>query len=189
MPLLLLNFLFAGILWQSHAALPIDMRRNGLSAASYGALLSMNGLAVVILQPLSIRFLAGRDPGRILALGALLVGLGWGCNAVNASAAAYAAAILVWTLGEVLVTPVASAVVANIAPDHLRGRYQGAWSMSWAFAACAGPGTGAWVLGRFGPVALWFGCGAVGLVMAAGHLAAGRARRTARAVTWSAQDP
>ena len=175
-PLLVLNVLFASILWQSHAALPVDMRRNGLSAAGYGALLSMNGMAVVVLQPLSTRFIAGRDPARILALGALLVGLGWGCNAVAASAAAYAAAILVWTLGEVLVTPVASAVVSNLAPEHLRGRYQGAWSMSWAFAACAGPGTGAWVLGRFGPVALWLGCGTMGLVMAAGHLAAGRAR-------------
>jgi len=175
-PLLVLNVLFAGILWQSHAALPVDMRRNGLSAAGYGALLSMNGLAVVVLQPLSTRFIAGRDPARVIALGALLVGLGWGCNAVAASAAAYAAAILVWTLGEVLVTPVAAAVVSNLAPEHLRGRYQGAWSMSWAFAACAGPGTGAWVLGRFGAVALWLGCGAVGLVMAAGHLAAGRAR-------------
>ena len=73
LPLLALNFLFRH-LWQSHAALPVDMRRNGLSAATYGALLSMNGLAVVVLQPLSIRFLAGRDSGRILALG----GAPWG---------------------------------------------------------------------------------------------------------------
>ncbi|GEJ59089.1 MDR family MFS transporter [Anaeromyxobacter diazotrophicus] len=175
-PLLALNVLFASLLWQSHAALPVDMRRHGLSAATYGALAAMNGLAIVLLQPVTTRLVAGRDEGRVLALGALLVGAGWGLNAFAGGTAVYAFAILVWTVGEVLTTPVASAVVANLAPAHLRGRYQGAWSMSWAVAAAAGPGAGAFVLGRFGRSALWLGCAGVGVAMAVGHLLAGRSR-------------
>ena len=178
LPLLALNVLFASLLWQTHAALPVDMRRHGLSAATYGVLAAMNGLLIVFLQPVTSRLVAGRDEGRVLALGALLVGAGWGLNALAGGAAAYALAIVVWTVGEVLTTPVASAVVANLSPAHLRGRYQGAWSMSWALAAAAGPGAGAFVLGRFGPIALWLGCAGVGAAMAAGHLAAGRARKT-----------
>jgi MFS family permease len=177
LPLLVLNVLFAALLWQTHAALPVDMRRHGLSAATYGALASMNGLLIVFLQPVTSRLVQGRDEGRVLALGALLVGVGWGVNALAGGVAVYALAILVWTVGEVLTTPVASAVVANLAPPHLRGRYQGAWSMSWALAAATGPGAGAFVLGHLGAVALWLGCAGVGVAMAAGHLAAGRARR------------
>lgn len=177
LPLLALNVLFASILWQSHAALPVDMRRHGLSAATYGALASLNGIAIVFLQPATARMVARCDAGRVLALGALLVGAGWGVNALAGGVAVYALAILIWTVGEVLTTPVASAVVANLAPAHLRGRYQGAWSMSWALAAAAGPGAGALVLGRLGPAALWLGCAGVGLVMATGHLLAGRSRR------------
>jgi MFS family permease len=39
--------------------------------------------------------------------------------------------VLIWTLGEIIYAPVASAYVADIAPEHLRGRYQGAWGLTW----------------------------------------------------------
>jgi dipeptide/tripeptide permease len=39
--------------------------------------------------------------------------------------------VLIWTLGEIIYAPVASACVADIAPKHLRGRYQGAWVLTW----------------------------------------------------------
>ena len=63
------------------------------------------------------------------------------------------------------------------APAALRGRYQGAYSLSWAVAAFAAPALGAWGLGRFGADGVWGACLVAGLAVAAGQLAAGPARR------------
>ncbi len=43
--------------------------------------------------------------------------------------------MLIWTLGEIIYAPVASAYVADIAPEHLRGRYQGVRGALTRFAA------------------------------------------------------
>ena len=86
-------------------------------------------------------------------------------------------AVGVWTLGEIVQAPVAPAVVADLAPPHLRGSYQGAYHMLWGLAACAAPAAGGWALGHWGPGPLWASCLALGLACALMHLAIGPARR------------
>jgi MFS family permease len=85
--------------------------------------------------------------------------------------------VALWTVGEVLAFPVANAIVADLAPVHLRGRYQGAFTMSWGVAFTVSPLVAGEVLSRLGAPALWAGCLAVGLAVAAGHLAIAPARR------------
>ena len=68
-------------------------------------------------------------------------------------------------------------LVADLAPPDLRGRYQGAFYMSWGMAFTLSPLVGGEVLQRFGGTVLWLGCLATGAVAAALHLAAGPARR------------
>ena len=87
------------------------------------------------------------------------------------------AAAALYTVGEVLGFPVASAIVADLAPPDLRGRYQGAFHMAWGLAFTLSPLLGGEVLHRFGGQVLWLGCLATGAVAAALHLAAGPARR------------
>jgi MFS family permease len=77
----------------------------------------------------------------------------------------------------VLGFPVASAIVADLAPVELRGRYQGAFSMTWGLAFTLSPLLGGAVLHRFGGSVLWLCCLATGAVTAALHLAAGPSRR------------
>src|SRR5262249_46184842 len=124
---------------------------------------------------------------RVLAAGALLTGVGFGLTAWAASAPAYLASIAVWTLGEILLTPVASTVVADLSPRALRGTYQGAFHMVWAASGSLGPLGGAWVLGRFGARALWWGCLALGVVSAALHLAVAPARQRRLAALHAAE--
>ncbi len=172
-----LNFLFALLLWQGHMAFPIDLRAKGFSPAVYGALMALNGVVIVLVQPFVTRALGRRDVSRVLAAAGLLAGAGWGANAFARSVPLVAAGILVWTLGEIANNPTGAALVAELAPAHLRGRYGGAYSLSWASASAVGPFAGAWVLGRFGREALWGGCFALGLAVALGHLAAAPDRR------------
>jgi MFS family permease len=87
-------------------------------------------------------------------------------------------ATLVWTLGEILVLPTGNALVADIARPTMRGRYQGAYGLSFGLAAFGAPLIGTAVLQRWGSAALWTGCLLAGLVVAAGQLAlAPRLRR------------
>ena len=172
-----LNLVFGAILWQAHTSLPLDMIAKGLGPASYGALMAMNGVVVVLAQPFLMRVFSRRDTAHVLAGAAILSGLGWGMNALARSTAGFAAAIVVWTLGEIANNPTGATLVAELAPAHLRGRYQGAYGMSWALASAIGPAAGAWVLGAWGSSALWGGCLAVNLLLAAAHLAAAGPRR------------
>ena len=74
-------------------------------------------------------------------------------------------------------SPVTPTVLADLAPVHLRGSYQGAYQMVWGASAFVAPALGALVLGKLGGSALWSGCFVLGCVAGALHLAIGPARR------------
>jgi MFS family permease len=53
----------------------------------------------------------------------------------------------------------------------MRGRYQGAYGLSFGIAASVAPLLGTFVLERLGTAWLWGGCLAIGLAVAIGQLA------------------
>lgn len=176
-PFLLLHFAFAVIFFQFQLGLPVDMASHGVSPAGFGSLMALNGVVIVVLQPLVAGRIGRVDGARAMAVGTALIGIGFGMNALHHSMAWYALAIVVWTLGEIGYLPVASTLPADLAPPALRGRYQGAYSLSWALAFTVAPALGAVVLDRLGAGALWGGSLALGLAVSAGLLATGPARR------------
>lgn len=100
-------------------------------------------------------------------------GAGFGSLFVARSVPALVAMVFVWTLGEIVSSPVISAFVADRSPDHTRGRFQAALGMVFAFGSILGPGLGTAVF-EANADALWIGCGAAGLLSAALALRAGR---------------
>src|SRR4030095_12571183 len=101
-------------------------------------------------------------------------------NAVANELPELALTVLIWTLGEIIYAPVASAYVADIAPEHLRGRYHGAWGLTWGAAFVLAPVVGAAIFAWNGD-ALWLLCGLLGLAAALLQLAARPADRPASA--------
>jgi MFS family permease len=179
---LALSFLFALVFMQGAAAFALDLTAHGMSKAVFGRVLALNGVLIVIVQPFLGPVLARRNRSHTLATGAVLVGLGFGMNALAHTVPGYVAGVVVWTIGEMMVLPVANALVADLAPAEIRGRYQGAYGLSFGLAVCAAPALGMFVLERFGSVVLWSGCLAIGLAVAAGHMAlAGALAATRRA--------
>lgn len=162
---------------QFQLAAPIDLAAHGVGPSTFAYLLAMNGVGVVVLQPLLGVSLRDREAGHVLAASSLLFGLGFGLNAFAGSVPVYAAGVLLWTVGEVIGFPVASTLVANLSPTALRGRYQGAFSMTWGLAFTVSPLFGGELLARLGSRALWLACLALGLAVALGHLAAAGPRR------------
>lgn len=158
------GLLTAAMYNQANVALAAEMTADGL-AVSYGPLIAINGILIGLLQPFSTRTTASIAPVPLLAIGSLLIGLGFGLTAFADTAYAHGACIVVWTLGEILLSSTASAAVAGLAPADQRARYQGAWQASWSAAALA-PAAGAFVLARAGSPALWGGCAAIGVLSA-----------------------
>ena len=80
----------------------------------------------------------------------------------------------VWTIGEIIGSAVAPALVADLSPVDLRGLFQGVFGAAWGLAAFLGPLIGGFVFERFGSSALWGGCFALGCLIAIGYLLMGR---------------
>ncbi|HEY8924048.1 MAG TPA: MFS transporter [Polyangia bacterium] len=150
--------------------LPLDMGAHGLDLKQIGLLLGLNGVYIVGLQPLALRY--GRRLGHLrwLVSGALLTGLGLGATALARGPLGYALTAVLWTLGEVGFSTASPAIVAAFSPVAQRGAYQGVYQLSWGTAIMAAPVLGSLVLARAGSTALWGGCLVACFTAAALHL-------------------
>ncbi|MGI5253226.1 MDR family MFS transporter [Actinacidiphila glaucinigra] len=150
---------------QGMTTLPVAMEAQGLSTRTYGLVISLNGLVVVLLQIPLTRWLRGRRHGQLLAGASLLFAAGFGVTAFAGSAAlVYGLGVVIWTVGEMVFAPTSAAAVADLSPSHLRGRYQGVFGFGTAAASFAAPIAGGIVLDRAGGTVLWAACAAVGLL-------------------------
>ncbi|MEU5052083.1 MFS transporter [Streptomyces sp. NPDC021096] len=176
------------IYMQAFSTLPLTVRDQNLPQSAYGLLLTVNGLVIVLVQPLLFRRLkAVGGPGRyrLLALSQLLLGLGFGATALCRSTTELALSVTLWTLGEILCASYLLATVADLAPAHLRGRYAGFYGFATALGTAAGPPAGTALYLRAGPAALWGTCLFLATAAALGHLAIGP-RCTTRTTTAAA---
>ncbi|MGW3066359.1 MFS transporter [Streptomyces sp. NPDC001130] len=182
---LCLSFCLALIYLQKQSTLPLDMAAHGLSPHAYGLVVSLNGLLIIVLQPVVSRLAErlGMDVQFVLA--GLLVALGFGANAVAGSAGSYAAALTVWTLGEILLVPQASAFLVRHAPEGRAGTYQGAYQFVWNLGLVLGAPLGMTVRQACGGDILWMACLALGTGVVAVYAVYAMRARAGRAVTES----
>ncbi|MFE3177797.1 MFS transporter [Amycolatopsis sp. NPDC059090] len=165
------------LLMQAFATLPLLMTARQFGSATYGFVLALNGLAIVVLQPLAVAVLANRDRGTVLATAMLLVGLGGGLTAMAQSISGYAIAVLLLSLGQIGLAVQFGATFAALAPPDLRSGYLGVASSAWSLGAVLGPMIGTALLeesGRMGLGAVAFAAGV--LLFVAQQAVAGRLR-------------
>ena len=172
-----LSLLGSIVLMQEGATLSAHMMWQGFSASTYGFVLAVNGILIVVLQPLLTRWSGTRDPSRLLALSVLLYGIAMFAHGIAPIALAHAGAVAIWTLGEVLESPVKASIVADMAPPSARGRYQGTLVMTWGLAQMIGPRLGTWLWVHEGPAVVWNGSLGVAIVVALLYLMTGPALR------------
>lgn len=168
---------FGVVFWQFMFAVPLAMKRQGLGAERFGQVVAVNCLLCVLVQPLAARQLSRHSPTRVLALASLLMGAGYGAYALCTTTLQYLWATGLWSLGEVLGLPAASALVARLAPPDLRGRYQGSFTLTYALSMTLAPIAGGAIIARAGTGPLWLSCAAVGLCVASAQLSLDPAQR------------
>jgi len=153
------------VFMQTASTFGIFITQLGYSPAIYGAVISLNG-ALIVFCELPLTSITRRFPARrVMAVGYALIGVGYGLNYFAHSVPMLVACMVVFTFGEMLSLPMASAYVADLAPPQMRGRYMGVNGMTWALSLICGP-----VLGMklfvANAAAYWLVCGALGFLAA-----------------------
>jgi len=169
---------------QDIAALPLEVEARGLPAQAYGLMMSMNGL-ICLLVELPVASVTSRLPAWIpMSVGVALMGVGLALTGVAPGVAGLMVTVVVWTLGEIVWSPVASAYVADLAPPEVQGRYQAAYGLTSAAGLAIAPAFGP-ALYAWSPGALWASCAVLGLSAAALCSTLRRPRRYAEIVAVS----
>ncbi|MEZ4403333.1 MAG: MFS transporter [Kofleriaceae bacterium] len=163
--------------FQTTMTLSLHLEHLGLSASTYGLVIGVNGGLIVLAQPWLAARVTSLDGTRVLAVSAVLAGLGLALHGLPGGVAIHVGAVAVWTVGEIIQSPFFSSTVAALAPADARGRYQGVFGMSFGAAAMLAPLAGQALVAAFGPRGPWLVCGGLGLVVAAGFIVTGPARR------------
>ncbi len=169
--MLVMTFLLGMVFLQLFTTLPVYLKQvYGFNEATIGLLFAINPVLIVIFEMLLIERLQRKNPLAIVALGALLVGLSFGMIPFGVGFAWAALFVVVMTLGEMLQSPLLVGFIANRASGPRRGRYMGAFAMTFALSFLLAPVLGMRVADSLSYQALWFGSAAVGAFAAAGFL-------------------
>jgi MFS family permease len=172
------NFLFVSAGYSLFSLFPQFARdQSRISERQIGALFAINTAVIVLAQLPISHWIEGRRRMRALALMPLLWAVCWlmvdGTGywlEATAAFVVFGVAMALFGVGECFHGPAHQALVADIAPEHLRGRYFAVHSLSWGLAGTVGPAVGGFILAS-APFALWPLAAAVCLVAAAGSLA------------------
>jgi MFS family permease len=150
---------------QAFSTMSLEITSHGFSAATYGLVISFNGLLIVLCE-LPLTTITKRYPARpVIAVGFLLIGLGFASNLLERTLPLLVMTTCLFTFGEMISMPVAGAYVADLAPENRRGLYMGTYGMVWAAAFVFGPTLGTFLF-AISRTALWLSCGVLGLVAA-----------------------
>lgn len=133
---------------------------------------AVNTGVIVVAQLFMLRVIAGRSRSRVAAIVGVLWAASWLIVGLSVEFPSWLAAVAicvglgVFGLGETMWSPVAPAITNDLAPDHLRGRYNAVNSWAWGVSGTLGPAFAAIVLGA-GLSSLWVSFVVVGCLVAA----------------------
>ncbi|MEU4395875.1 MFS transporter [Kribbella sp. NPDC023855] len=149
-------------------SLPLTLLDRGVPASGIGLILAVSAIAQVAVQPvLRNRRLQALENFQAMTLGYVLLAVGLIANGFSHSLQAFMAAAVVWSLADLILIGRALSIVAELAPEHARGRYLATYGLSWGVATAVAPLLSTQVYKAAGPVALWVGCGLLAVVLAA----------------------
>ena len=149
---------------------------HGTPESGYGLLLSMNAAMVVLMQFPITRRITKYPPMIMMAFGTFLYAFGFSMYGYTSTFAWFIIAMVIITVGEMIVAPVSQALVASFAPEDMRGRYMAVSGFSWGIPYAVGPYLAGLIMDGSNPYLLWYVAGFVGLLSMLGFLALHRVR-------------
>ena len=136
---------------QIYVTLPVLLRNSvGVSPADWGLLAALYAGCGVVLQYPVVRRTRAHDKLGLLAVASACIGAGLAGAAFAPKGIGTAACVLLISAGTMLFVPIAPALVSEMAPTLLRGRYMGAWTFVWMGGTALGPTFGGLAMDRLG---------------------------------------
>jgi MFS family permease len=153
--LVLVAVLFAVGYSQYNAAFPaFAVQTGGLAVSALGAAFAVNTFTIVVAQLLVLRLVSGRRRSRALALAGLTWAAAWSVALLAGALGGgptgvviFAVAMALFGLGETLLAPALAPLVNDLAPEELRGRYNGASALACTTGFMLGPALAGLALG------------------------------------------
>lgn len=155
-------FIFASIIMttvyiQMYNSLSVYLRdQHGITPQGYGFLLTTSAIVVILFQFWTTRVIKFRPPFLMMALGSLIYMVGFGMFGFVTAYVLFVLAIVIVTIGEMIVMPVSQALAANFAPEDKRGRYMAVFGLLWQIPATIGPTAAGVILDNYDPNLLWY---------------------------------
>jgi MFS family permease len=148
-----------------NTALGVYLRNeHGTPESGYGLLLSINAAMVVFMQFPITRRITKYPPMLMMAAGTLLYVIGFSMYGYVSTYALFIVAMVIITIGEMVVSPVSQALVAAFAPEEMRGRYMAISGFSWGIPFAVGPYLAGLIMDGPKPYLLWYAAGFVGIL-------------------------
>jgi MFS family permease len=154
------------VLCQLFGAYPLTLTEiYGLPAYAIGLVFTLNTLVIVVFQTPIVHAVERFDALRVVGVGAFLLCMGFALLSFTSFPLLIGATVLVWTLGEMLTTPLLEGFVATRSRGAQQGQYMGLFSMAFSMAFVLAPLGGTWIYEVYGYRALWWTCGVLGVVL------------------------
>lgn len=169
---LYIAFIVASILMvvvytQMNSTLSVFLRdQHGIGEQGFGWILSLNAAMVVSFQFGITRRTSRFPPLTMMVVGTVFYAVGFALYGIVAAYSLFLVAMVIITIGEMIVTPVAQAIAARLAPRHMRGRYLAVYGFSWALPSAVGPLAAGLIMDNANPDLVWFMAGVLGLLAA-----------------------
>ena len=169
------------VYFQMNSTLSVYLRDfHQLTLQQFGAIISINAAMVVGMQFWISRRLAGQQPLIMMALGMAFYTVGFAMYGFIGGTYVFAlaiAAMVIITIGEMIIAPFQQVIVAKLAPEQMRGRYMAIYGISWGIPVATAPLLAGVVMDNYDPRWVWWGVGIIGIVAVFGfwrlHLRAG----------------
>jgi MFS family permease len=150
---------------QMNSTLAVYLRdSHGVSEQGFGFLLSLNAAIVVLFQFAITRRVERFPPFLVMAWGSLLYAVGFGLYGLAADYSAFIIAMIIITIGEMLNAPIGQAIVANLAPEDMRGRYMAFFGFSFAIPGIVGTLLAGLIMDNADPRMVWYAAGLLGII-------------------------
>jgi MFS family permease len=152
--------------FQMGSTFALHVLKEGFSAAAYGALISINGVLIVVFELFITTRVQRLQARPVIAIGYLLNGVGFALTGIAHTFPALAATVVIWTFAEMLYSPMSGTYITQIAPEQYRGRYAGLFVTMWSAGMLFGPTLGTLVFDHNEAI-LWWSCAVLGVLSAA----------------------
>jgi MFS family permease len=157
--------LMCGVYTQMMSTLSVYLRDyKGVPEQGYGALITINATLVIALQFWITRKLRGNHPLKVMAFGMVFYIVGFSMYGFVSGFGFFIAAMVIITVGEMVVTPTEQGFVAQISPENMRGRYMAVRGLAWTISGMIGRLAAGVILDYVNPDWVWYVTGFVGAI-------------------------